>query len=156
MTADAMDARDHLPAWWCAQAAAIGRAIAHGGNVAEAQHAFTSLAVALAYPPPPYGPHTIETLEAHWRAVRQDRRRSARHIAAQAYRAERARIDAVQSDIARMAYSAAMAGRDGDHIKAEAVRIAAGRITDEDAAAAAVPAALSGWKRGGQATRRTG
>lgn len=148
--------RDPLPRWWLDHAAAIGRAIAHGGDIPEAQHALTSLAVAIPYPPPPYGPHTVETLEDHWRAVRQDRRRFARHIAGQAYKNEKARIDAVQSDIARMAYSAALAGRDAEHIKAEALRIAAGSITNEAAAAAAVPAALAGWKRAGHAQRRAG
>lgn len=147
---------DPLPRWWLDQAAAIGRAVAHGAEIAEAQHAIAALAVAIPYPPPPYGPHSLDTIEDHWRAVRQDRRAFARHIAGQAYKVERARIDIVQSDIARMAYSAALTGRDADHIKAEALRIAAGTITDEAAAEAAVPAALAGWKRAKRDHRRAG
>lgn len=120
---------DPLPRWWLDQAAAIGRAVAHGAEISEAQQAIAALAVAMPYPPPPFGPHTLETIEDHWRAVRQDRRAFARHIAGQAYKAERARLDIIAADLHRRAWSMASAGASDTQIKAEAEKIAAGSVT---------------------------
>lgn len=139
--------RDPLPRWWLDHAAAIGRAIAHGGNIPEAQHALTSLAVAIPYPPPPYGPHTVETLEDHWRAVRQDRRRFARHIAGQAYRGEKARLDILAADLHRRAWAMALAGASDAEIKAEAERIASGSATTRFLAEVVIPAVHAARRR---------
>ncbi len=146
---------DLLPRWWLDHAAAIGRAIAHGGNIPEAQRALAALAVAIPYTPLPYGPHTPDTIEDHWRAVRTDRRRFARHVAAQAYRAELRATEPIKGEIARMAHLWAKAGRSNAEIKAEAKRIAGDRLTDHEQAEAAIPAASNGARARAWTMRKT-
>lgn len=146
---------DLLPRWWLDQAAAIGRAIAHGGNIPEAQRAIAALATQIPYPNPPAELRTVETLEAFWRDVRADRRRFARHVAAQAYRAEMRATEPIKGEIARMAYLWAKSGRSNAEIKAEAKRIAGDRLTDHEQAEAAIPAASNGARARAWTMRKT-